>query len=66
MLGILWCKPQCGPACPVVVCSGAVRYGGFMQGRAKVADGSTEPRKRFSAALYVGVVMAGRSMAVPG
>jgi hypothetical protein len=42
MLGILWCKPQCGPACPVVVCSGKVRYGGFRQGRAIVADGSKE------------------------
>ena len=41
MLGILWCKSQCGPACPVVVCSGAVRYGGFRQGRAIVADSST-------------------------
>jgi hypothetical protein len=42
MLGILWCKSQLGAACPVVVCPGRVWYGGFRQGKAIVADGSTE------------------------
>ena len=57
MLGLLWCKSQLAKAWPGQARTGLARlervvFGMVLQGPAIVADGSTELRKKFPAALF--------------